>query len=115
MLGLRNVIWKDSDFETILNALGAGLYDINNDFNGTNGEDFISDNALDAGFASDLEYIKDQMRKANAEVPMNPIAMTAFFLANLFADTDWYLKYDFNMMNHPDLGVIGVSVAWINA
>ena len=112
MLGLKTVVWEKSDFETILTALSEGLYDVNNDFNGTNGEDFTSDAALDAGFISDMEYIKDQMRKANETVSMDAIAMTAFYLANLFADEDWYAKYEFEMIKHPTLGIIGVSVAW---
>ena len=112
MLGLRNVIWEKPDFETVLKALSEGLFDVNNDFNGTNGEDFTSDAALDAGFTSDMEYIKEQMRKANETVSMDAIAMTAFYLANLFADEDWYAKYEFEMIKHPTFGIIGVSVAW---
>ena len=115
MLGLRNIIWEKTDFETVLKALSEGLFDVNNDFNGTNGEDFTSDTALDRGFASDLELTQDVMRQAHAMTPMNVEAIVAYFLNVLFDDEEWYNAYKYELIKHPTMGVIGVSVAWFDA
>lgn len=114
MLGIRTVIWKDKDFETILDAISKAMFDVNNDFNGTNGDEFLSDAAYEGGYDSDLEYVKDVMRKANANKPMNAEAMVAYFINVMFDDPEWYPAYKYEMITHPELGVIGATVAWIN-
>ena len=112
MLGLRNIIWEKTDAQSILNALSAGLYDVNNDFNGENGDLFVSEIALNNGFANDIDYTKFIILNENAKTPMTAETIVAKYLAALFEDPEWYQCYKYEMIYIPSLGNVGVSVTW---
>lgn len=112
-VNMRTVFWHMCDAKTVVNKLAEGLYDVDNDFNGTNGEEFVSDDAINAGYKSDLEYVRDLIISNNNGGQRKTVEFVVQnFLSELFADTEWYEFWNYEILEHPTFGTIGVSVAW---
>lgn len=114
MVGQKLVFWRNCNPKVVLDSLAEGLYDVNNDFNGENGEDYTSSDAIEHGCKSDLEYTKlcilDYIKDSEERVSVENIVN--FFLKKLFEYADWYDYYTYEIMEHPTRGTIGVAVAW---
>lgn len=113
-VNMRTIFWNKCDAKTVVCKLAEGLYDVNNDFNGENGEEFTSFRAVSAGFKSDLDYViavilnndKERCNRLSVE------NVVQIFLSELFKDDDWYESWNYEILEHPTFGTIGVSVAW---
>lgn len=113
-VNMRTIFWNMCDTKTVVRKLAEGLYDVNNDFNGTNGNEFVSCKALEAGYASDLEYIRDLIVLNNNGGQRKTVEFVVQnFLSELFADSDWYESWNFEILEHPTFGTVGVCVAWV--
>ena len=112
MTNVRTVFWNMCGAKHVVRALAETLFDVNNDFNGVNGKDFTSREALDAGFESDLEYVSDLIVSSDVGCRKSVEFVVQSFLSELFKDTDWYASWNYEILEHPNWGTIGVAVAW---
>ena len=76
------------------------------DFNGNNGEDYVFDNALKAGFKSNAAYYLD-LNLAVLDSPLEAVmnALTAQYES----DTDYYKEYQIKTIEQADSYVIATT------
>lgn len=103
---LRSLIIEDlNDRNEILDELSR-LY-TDDDFNGENGIDYVSDEAKEAGYESDQEFVIDQLEKTDLE----GFALIEAFCESWFSSSSYYSNYDFEGVEHA--GATIVTIAFI--
>lgn len=76
------------------------------DFNGNNGEDYVSDNALKAGFKSNAAYYLD-LNLAVLDSPLEAVMNT--LKTQYKSDTDYYKEYQIKTIEQADSYVIATT------
>ena len=87
------------DRADLLEALLSFAEDYDNDFNGQNGEEYLWDDAKEAGFSSNAEYLLDDLDKA---YPTDDRTLIAEYFSEWLGHDNYYHDYDFNIIVNKD-------------
>lgn len=96
---------KPGNRDSLAEAL-RNLADVDNDFNGNNGEDYLWDEAHDKGFTSNLDYsLNDAFKKRK------DISILISFLGLWLDEDSYYSDYDYEVLYDENGNIKTIALA----
>lgn len=99
----RTLIIEDiNDRDEILDKLSRMYTD--NDFNGENGTEYISEKAKEAGYESEQDFVINRLKKSD----LKKYDLINAFCLDWFTSSSSYLDYDFHIVEHAGATIVTI-------
>lgn len=103
---IKTALVKKNDKESVIQAL-CEISNFDNDFNGENGEEYLTDNALAEGFKSNQEYVCSLMENYD-----NLRSIIARFFEEWLDHDNYYELYTYEIIENDKGEILAIVLAY---